>query len=54
MADTTTVDTYDKAEYQQTDVEKFQADKLADGAKSCVLSDGGDNWVLTTVWPGDG
>jgi hypothetical protein len=53
MADATVVDTYAKSEFTKAQVQQFQTEKLAAGAKSCDLSDDATNWILTTVWPGD-
>lgn len=52
MPDTTVVDKYPKKTVSKADVEKIQANKLNNGAKSCTLADDTDNWILTTVWPG--
>jgi hypothetical protein len=54
MADATTVDNYPKATFTQAQVQQFQTDKLNNGAKSCILTDDATNWILTTVWPGQG
>jgi hypothetical protein len=52
MADATVVDKYPKATVKKTQVQQIQADKLSNGAKSCVLTEDSANWILTTVWPG--
>ncbi len=52
MADATVVDKYPKATTTKADVEKIRANKLRNGAKSCVLTEDATNWILTTVWPG--
>ncbi len=52
MADATVIDNYPKATAQKSDVQKIQADKIANAAKSCTLTEDDTNWILTTVWPG--
>ena len=54
MPDQTVVDTYPKATVTQAQVQQIKADKLANGAKSSVITEDPTNWILTTVWPGVG
>ena len=53
MPDATVIDRYPKATNSQADVEKIRQQRLADGAKSCVLSEDATDWIMTTIWPGD-
>jgi hypothetical protein len=52
MADATVVDKYPKKTVSKTEVQLIQANKLDNGAKSCVLTENSKSWILTTVWPG--
>ena len=53
MVDTTTVNTYAKATNTKAEVEAIAQNRLANGAKSSVVTDDSTNWILTTVWPGE-
>jgi hypothetical protein len=52
MADTTVVDKYPKATNTEPSVQAVAQNHINNGAKSSVVTDGGTDWVLTTVWPG--
>lgn len=53
MADATVVDTFPKTTTTKAQVEQIRQNKLANGAKSSVITEDNTNWILTTVWPGD-
>jgi hypothetical protein len=53
MADTTVVSPYPKATNQQADVQAIADNNIKNlGAKSSVVTEDTNNWILTTVWPG--
>lgn len=52
MPDQTVVDTFPKATCTKAQVQQVQSDRLANGAKSCDLTEDDSDWILTTVWPG--
>jgi hypothetical protein len=52
MADQTVVENFPKSSCTKAQVEEIRQDRLANGAKSCTLTEDSTNWILTTVWPG--
>ncbi len=52
MPDTTTVDTYPKDTNTRAEVQAIAQNHLDNGARSSVVTEDANNWILTTVWPG--
>lgn len=53
MADATVVNKFPKLTNTKQDILNLQKQFKDDGATSCDLSEDADNYILTTVWPGD-
>jgi hypothetical protein len=51
MADVTVVDRFPKATVTRADIESARESRLASGAKSTILSENDQDWILTTIWP---